>query len=131
MTANNSSKTMLWSGRIIRILVSLFLLVDAIMKVLETAPSMQGCEELGWPLEAVQGIGLVLLSFTVLFMIRSTAILGAMLLTAYLGGATAVMILAAKPGHPYLFPIVFCVFVWAGLFFQDDRLRQLIPWRKD
>lgn len=125
-----TSKGMRWTGLIIMILVVLFLLVDAIMKVLETTPSVEGSVQLGWPSEGVQGIGIVLLIATVLYVIPRTAILGAILITGYLGGATAIMIRANVPGHPYLFPVFMGVLVWAGLYLRDAALRALIPLRK-
>jgi len=126
-----SGKGALWTGRIITGIVVLFLLVDAIMKVIESGPAMEGSVQLGWPEQAVQGIGIVLLSATILYVIPRTSILGAIILTGYLGGATAVMVRAMQPGHPYLFPVVFGVLVWAGLFLRDEKLRALIPLRKE
>ena len=126
-----SGKGALWTGRIITGIVVLFLLVDAIMKVIESGPAMEGSVKLGWPEQAVQGIGIVLLSATILYVIPRTSILGAIILTGYLGGATAVMVRAMQPGHPYLFPVVFGVLVWAGLFLRDEKLRALIPLRKE
>jgi len=125
------SKAMLWTGWIISILCIIFLLVDAIMKVVKSATSMEGSTQLGWPADAVQSLGIVLLISTVLYAIPRTAVLGAVLLTGYLGGAVAVMIMASVPGHPYLFPVVFGVMIWAGQFLRDEKLRGIIPWRKN
>lgn len=125
------SNVALWTGRVISILTVLFLLVDAIMKVLNAAQSVEGSVQLGWPANGVQGLGLILLVCTILYIMPRTAPLGAILLTGYLGGATAVMFRAAIPGHPYLFPVIFGVFVWAGLFLRDEKIRTLIPFRKD
>ena len=91
---------------------------------------MEGSIKLGWPADAVQGIGIALLVSTILYMIPRTAVLGAILLTGYLGGAVSVMIMASVEGHPYLFPIVFGVLVWAGQFLQNEKLRELIPVRR-
>ncbi len=129
-TKGFASKGALWTGRIISGLVVSFLLFDAIMKVVEAAPAMDGSAQLGWPAQDVQAIGVELLLATVLYIIPRTSILGAILLTGHLGGATAVMVRAMQPGHPYLFPVVFGVMVWAGLFLRDDKLRELIPLRK-
>jgi hypothetical protein len=130
-TGNRSGKGMLWTGRVITAICVLFLLVDAIMKVAKSVASMEGSVQLGWPQDAVQAIGIVLLVCTLLYIIPRTSILGAILLTGYLGGATSVMVRAMQPGHPYFFPVVFGVLVWAGLFLRDDRLRSLIPFRKE
>jgi hypothetical protein len=121
-----SGKAAIWSGRIISALVILFLLVDAIMKVLKATPSMEGSVKLGFPENAVQGIGIVLLISTVLYTIPRTAVLGAVLVTAYLGGATAIMVSADEP---YYFPIVFGILTWAGLYLRDSTLRSIIPFK--
>jgi hypothetical protein len=126
-----SGKGALWTGRIITGIIVLFLLMDALMKVVESGPAMEGSVQLGWPEPAVQTIGIVLLLATILYIIPRTSILGAIILTGYLGGATAVMVRAMQPGHPYLFPVVFGVLVWAGLFLRDEKLRGLIPLRKE
>ena len=126
-----SSKGVLWTGRIITGIIVLFLLMDAIMKVVESGPAMEGSVQLGWPESAVQGIGIVLLSATILYIIPRTSVLGAIILTGYLGGATSIMVRAMQPGHPYLFPVVFGALVWAGLFLRDEKLRTMIPLRKE
>jgi hypothetical protein len=130
-TKNPTRKGALWTGRVITVLCVLFLLVDAGMKVVKSVASMEGSVQLGWPESAVQSIGIVLLVCTVLYVIPRTSILGAILLTGYLGGATSVMVRAMQPGHPYFFPVIFGVLVWAGLFLRDNRLRTLIPFRKE
>jgi len=126
-----SGKGALWTGRIITGIIVLFLLVDALMKVVESKPAMEGSVQLGWPEAAVQPIGIVLLLATILYVIPRTSILGAIVLTGYLGGATSIMVRAMQPGHPYLFPVVFGVLVWAGLFLRDEKIRALIPLRKE
>jgi hypothetical protein len=126
-TEKTNSKGMLWMGRIITALCVLFLIVDGGMKVVKAIPSMEGTVQLEWPENLVQGAGLILLSCTALYLIPRTAILGAILLTGYLGGATAIMV---RTNTPYLFPIVFGVFVWAGIFLRNEKLRKLIPFNK-
>lgn len=125
-----SGKGARWAGRIITGIIVLFLFMDAIMKVVESGPAMEGSAQLGWPEQAVQSIGIVLLLATILYVIPKTSILGAIILTGYLGGATAVMVRAMQPGHPYWFPLVFGVLVWAGLFLRDENLRAMIPFRR-
>lgn len=127
-TKADSGKGALWTGRIITVLCILFLLVDALMKVFKATPSMEGAVQLGWPEHLVQGTGIALLVSTIIYIIPRTAILGAILLTGYLGGAISVMM---RAGEPYFFPVVFCVLVWGGLFLRDHKLRSLIPFRKE
>ncbi|HVI48632.1 MAG TPA: DoxX family protein [Chitinophaga sp.] len=123
-TANTTSRKALITGRVIAILCILFLLVDAIMKVFKAAESVKGSVALQWPETHVQGIGIVLLLCTILYAIPRTAILGAILITAYLGGAVSVM---ARAGYSFYFPVIFGVLVWAALYLQDNRLRELLP----
>jgi hypothetical protein len=124
----SSNKAALWTGRILFTLVVLFLLVDALMKVFNAAPSVEGSDKLGWPVDSVQSIGIVLLVSTILYIIPRTAILGAILLTAYLGGATAIMV---RVGEPFLFSVIFGVLVWGAIFLRDEKLRALIPYRRE
>ncbi|PSL46554.1 DoxX-like protein [Chitinophaga niastensis] len=121
-TKKTLSNTSIWTGRVISILCILFLLVDAIMKVVKSTPSMEGSIKLGWPGDAVMGLGIVLLICTILYALPRTAILGAVLLTGYLGGAVAVMVCAHAP---YYFPIVFGILVWVGLGLRDPNVRLL------
>ena len=115
------SKKKIWSGWVISGLCILFLLVDAIMKIARTAPSMQGSAQLGWPESSVQGIGILLLLCTILYIIPRTAVLGAVLLTGYLGGAIAIMVRANLDGHPFFFPLIIGILVWVGLFMHDRK----------
>jgi hypothetical protein len=115
------------AGKIISALCILFLLVDAIMKVIKHPISVDGSAQLGWPVDQVQNIGIALLISTILYIIPRTAILGAILLTGYLGGAIAIMV---RAGQPLYFALTFGVLVWAGLYLRDEKLRKLIPFEK-
>jgi hypothetical protein len=115
------------AGKIISALCILFLLVDAIMKVIKHPISVDGSAQLGWPVDQVQNIGIALLIATILYIIPRTAILGAILLTGYLGGAIAIMV---RAGQPLYFALTFGVLVWAGLYLRDEKLRKLIPFEK-
>ena len=120
------SKASLWAGRIISTLVVLFLLFDAVAKLMRIAPVLQAFTQLGFSTSLAVPIGAVLLVSTVLYVIPSTAILGAILLAAYLGGATVTHL---RAGQPFYFPIIFGALVWGGLYLREDRLRALIPLR--
>ena len=94
---------------------------------MKLAPVMQGFARFGYPESLVLSIGIVELACTVVYVIPRTSVLGAILLTGYLGGATATQV---RIGDPTFFaPIVLGVLLWAGLFLRDDRLRALIPLR--
>ena len=127
MTTQQKPGAAIWTGRIISILVILFNLVDAGMKVAKAEVSVKGSVDLQWPENMVMGIGVALLIATILYAIPRTAVLGAILTTAYLGGAVAIM---ARLGQPYWFPIIFGVLTWAGLYLQDPRVKDLLPIRK-
>lgn len=121
------SKSTRITGWVITILVLLFLLVDAGMKVANAAVSVKGSVDLGWPEQQVQGLGVVLLLCTLLYAIPRTAILGAIFLSCYLGGAVAVM---SRVNVSYWFPVIFGVLVWAGVYLRFPALRAVFPLNK-
>jgi hypothetical protein len=124
------SKKRLWAGRIISALAILFLLFDAIAKLMKVAPVLEASARLGLPANLIVGIGSLLLACVVVYAIPGTSILGAILLTGYLGGAVAIHVQVSDPLFDTLFPIIFGVLIWAGVFLRDGRLRTLIPLRK-
>ena len=125
--ATGISKGSLWTGRIVTALVFLFMLFDGGIKVLRMAPAVEGTARLGYPTSLVLPIGVVALVCTFLYAIPRTSILGAVLLTGYLGGATATQVRVQDPW--FFFPVAIGVMVWAGPFLMDERLRALIPLR--
>lgn len=125
------SKKMLWTGSGVSIVISLLLLMDAAMKILKTAPAVQGTIQIGYPESVIVGIGIALLISVVLYAIPQTAVLGAILLTGYLGGAVASNVRIGTPVFTYMLaPVYVAILVWGGLFLRDERLRALIPLRK-
>jgi len=125
-TAPVSKKT-LWAGRIISALPILMLLFSGVMKLVKPAPVVEEFARLGYAESAALGIGILEIVCTVIYAIPRTSILGAILLTGYLGGATATHV---RIGDPFFAPVVFGVLVWLGLYLRDDRLRALLPLRK-
>ena len=125
-----TSKKRLWAGRIIRALLTLFLVMDGVMKLFKPAVVVEATVKLGYPENSILGIGIVLLVCTVLYVIPRTSILGAILLTGYLGGAVATHVRVGEGAFPVLFPVFFGVLIWLGLYLRDDRLRALIPLRR-
>jgi DoxX-like family len=121
-----ASKKMLWAGRSVSALVVLFLLFDSLVKLMQLSLAVEPTIRLGYPESLVLGIGMVELVCLVVYAIPPTSILGAILLTGYLGGATATHV---RIGDPFFFPIVVGVLVWLGLFLRDNRLRALLPLR--
>lgn len=124
------SKGRLWAGRIIGGLPALFLLVDAIMKFIKPAPVIEATVKLGYPESVIIGMGVVLLVSTVLYLIPLTSVLGAILLTGYLGGAVATHVRVQEGWFSIVFPVVFGVLLWGGLWLRDDRLKNLLPVRR-
>jgi len=121
------SRAQLWTGRGITTLVTLFMLMDGVMKLFKPAFVVEATVRLGYPESTIVGIGAVLLICTVLYVIPRTAILGAIMLTGYLGGAVATNVRAEQPLFNLAFPLVFGVLVWLGLWLRDRRLQVLLP----
>jgi DoxX-like family len=119
-------KSRVWAGRIMSGLTILFLLVDAVTKVLKLQIAVIGTVDLGYPESEVAGIGAVLLVCLFLYAIPKTSILGAILLTGYLGGAVATHLRVGSPLVGFvLFPVYVGAMVWGGLFLRDSRVRAL------
>jgi DoxX-like protein len=120
------SKTQLWAGRIMSGLAALFLLWDGVMKLLKPAIVVKATRELGYPESDIVGIGVVLLACTLLYLIPRTSILGAILLTGYLGGAIASQVRAEASWFNVVFALVFACLVWGGLWLRDVRVRDFL-----
>ena len=125
-----ASKGRLWTGRIISALVVLFLLFDGVTKVMKVRAVLDASAQLGYPVSTIVGIGITLLVCTAFYVIPQTSVLGAILLTAYLGGAVATQVRVGNPMFETLFPIIFGALLWAGIFLREGRLGALIPLRK-
>lgn len=115
------------AGRIISGFAALFLLVDGAARTVRFAPYVEGQVQYGYPAHLATPIGIVLVACTLLYLIPRTALLGAILLTGYLGGATATHVRVEDPN--FLFAATIGVLVWAGLYLREPRLRALVPLR--
>jgi hypothetical protein len=124
------SNVMFWVGGIITVLVVLFLAFDGVTKIIMVAPVAEASERLGVPNSTLLGIGVVLLACAVIYAIPQTAILGAILLTGYLGGAAAIHVRAGSGAFPVAFSITFGVLVWVGLVLREPRLFWMILLRQ-
>ena len=122
-----TSKSMLWTGRIMSALPILFLLMDGVMKLVKPAMVIDATVKLGYRENVILPLGVVLLVCTLLYAIPRTAVLGAILLTGYLGGAVATHVRMGESVFSIVFPIIFGVLIWGGLFLRDARVRALIP----
>lgn len=124
------SKLALRAGYGLTVVVVLFLLLDAVMKLLAVAPVIEAMAQLGWPASAVaaRALGALLLACTALYAFPRTSALGAILLTAYLGGAVAAHVRLGDPVFTHqLFGVYLGLFLWGGLYLRDSRIRALLP----
>ena len=130
MTVESSAKKRSTAGYVLTGLVAAFLTFDTVMKLLQLAPAVQGTTELGYPAGTVVVIGAIELVCLVLYLIPPTSVLGALLLTGYLGGAIATHVRVGSPLPTHtLFPIYVALLVWGGLYLRESRLRALLPFR--
>jgi hypothetical protein len=121
------SKASLVAGRIISLLVALFFLLDGVMKLFKPAFVVEATTKLGYTESAIIPLGVVLIICTVVYLIPATSVLGAILLTGYLGGAVATHVRAYEGAFPVIFAVLFGILVWLGLYLRDVRLRALVP----
>lgn len=121
-----------WAGRILSGLVILFLVFDFGIKLVPLDIVLKSMAELGYPdsVAMARGLGVLLLVCTVLYAVPQTSVLGAILLTGYLGGAIATQLRAGNPLFSHLlFGVYLGLMVWGGLYLRDQRLRAFIPLR--
>jgi hypothetical protein len=120
------SKKMLWAGRIVSALPALGLFFSGVMKLVKPAQLVQEFERLGYDPNLALGLGILELTCMVIYVIPSTSVLGAILLTGYLGGAVATHV---RISDPFFGPLVLGILVWLGLYLRDARVRALLPLR--
>jgi hypothetical protein len=122
---------MLWAGWGMSGLTVLFMLFDAVSKLAMERHVVEVTTKIGYPVEVIRPLGIALLVCTILYAIPRTAILGAILLTGFLGGAVASKVRIEDPlFSSILFAVYFGILAWGGLYLRDDRLRTLIPFRR-
>jgi hypothetical protein len=127
---DSPSKRALWSGRALSGLAALFLIFDAVMKLLELPVVIQSTTQVGYPATVVFPLGAVLLACVVVYLVPRTSALGAVLLTGYLGGAVATNVRVGNPLFSHtLFPIYCAALLWVGLWLRDERLKAVLPVR--
>jgi ABC-type uncharacterized transport system permease subunit len=117
-----------WASRIMAAAAILFLLFDCGIKILRLTPAVEGTVKLGYPESAVVGLGIIELICLVAYTVPATSVLGAILLTGYLGGAVATHVRLDHPLFTHeLFPVYVAVLLWGALVLRDARLRVLLP----
>ena len=127
-TTRGSSKAMLWTGRVLTTLIVLFMLFDAFGKLAKIQPVVEGTAKLGYSESSIRPIGVAALAGAVLYAVPQTAVLGAVVLTGFLGGAVATHVRVSDLN--YLFAVIFGVATWLGIYLRDARLRSLLPLRR-
>ena len=125
-----SSRALVWTGRALSGLGAAFMLLDGVMKLFKPAFVVEATTKLGYAENVIVPLGIVLTVCTLLYLIPQTAVLGAMFLTGYLGGAVASHVRAGDGAFPIAFPIIFAAIIWGGLLLREPRLRALVPWRR-
>jgi hypothetical protein len=124
-------KWMKWTGFVLSGLVIAFLVMDCVMKLMQLDIVKSTILDLGWAEDTALPLGVTLLICTVLYALPQTAVLGAVLLTAYLGGAVATHVRIGSPLFSHvLFGVYLGLFVWGGLWLREPRLRALFPLRR-
>ena len=123
------SRGAFWASWILTGLVGAFLLLDGVMKLFKPPFVVEGTVQIGYAESVIVPLGITLTVAALLYLCPRTAVLGAILLTGYLGGAVATHVRAGHGPFEVLFPVVFGVLVWLGLYLRDRRIRAMIPFR--
>jgi hypothetical protein len=121
------STACVWTGRVLTGLTVLFMLFDAVGKLVMPVQVVQASARLGFPMSLSPTVGVILLIATLAYAVPRTAVLGAVLLTGYLGGAVAIQMRAGSPVFENLFPVIFGVIAWAGIYLREERVAELMP----
>ena len=122
-----ASGKIVWVGRVLSVLVSLVFGVSASMKLKGGAEVMQGMAHLGLPESLIVPLAILEISCVVIYLIPATSVLGAILLTGFIGGAICTHL---RVGDPFFIQITLGIFVWLGLYLRENRLKELIPLRR-
>lgn len=125
------SPAALWGGRILSGLVVVFLLFDGAIKLIPLDIVIETSRQLGIPTDLARTLGVLTVAGALLFAWPKTSVLGAILLTGYLGGAIYVHVRAGSPLFSHtLFGVYLGILLWGGLYLRDERLRLIFPWRR-
>ena len=125
----SGKRWMLWAGRVLSLWPAFVIVLSATWKLSRNASYVAEFARIGWPESALTGLALLQLSCLALYLLPPTAVLGAVLLTGYLGGAIAAYVRIGEP-YPVLVPLSTSLIAWAGIFLRDERLRALLPVRR-
>ena len=119
-----------WAGRAVSAVPILFMLLDGVMKLFKPSFVVEATTQLGFPESTIVGIGVVLLLSVVRHLLPRTSFLGALVLTAYLGGAVASKVRIGAPLFDFVFAFIIAALLWGGFWLRDGRVRELLPIRR-
>ncbi len=122
-----TSAARVWGGRIATLIPTFMLLMSAAMKFIQPTGSDEGLAHLGWTADKMYAIGILEIAVAIIYLIPRTAVVGAILVTGYLGGAIATHV---RVGDPFIIPAALAVLAWLGVYLREPRLKLLIPFRK-
>jgi DoxX-like family len=128
-STNTVSKAALWTGRVMSALPVLLILLGSVMKLMKHPSVLEGFARAGLPERLIVPVGLIELVCVVVYLVPQTSVLGAILMTGLLGGATITTLRIGDPTYPM--PVILGMLAWGGLYLRDVRLRALIPLRKE
>jgi DoxX-like family len=120
------SRKRLWAGRAVSGFAALFLLMDGTMKLFKPSFVLEANARLGFPESALVGIGMLLIACMIVYLVPRPSILGAVVLTGYLGGAVAIQVRAGSSLFETVFPVMIGALIWGGLWLRDNRLKELL-----
>ncbi|MBI2677780.1 MAG: DoxX family protein [Candidatus Koribacter versatilis] len=127
-TTTQPSKARLWTSYILSAGVALFMLMGAVMSFAHARQSVEGMRTFGYPESSLVTVGILAVLSTVLYLIPRTAVLGAIVMTGYFGGAIATHVRISDPGWPVA--LTFGIIIWLALYLREPRLGALLPLRK-
>lgn len=122
-------KALYWTGWVLTLLPSLMLCFSGVMKLFPPADMPQNMEKMGLPMSILTGLGILELGCTLIYLFPPTAVIGAILLTGYLGGAMLTHLRIGE-GSILVVHVIFGVVIWLGIYLREPRLWRLMPWRK-
>ena len=125
-----TAKPVLWVGRVISAVAILFLIFDCVVKVMQMPQAVEPTVKFGYAASLVPVLGILELACLVLYVIPQTSVLGAILMTGYLGGAVATQVRVGAEPFSLIFPFIIGALIWGGLFLRDSQLRALVPLRR-
>ncbi len=124
------SRVRLWISYILQTVLAFFFLLGAVMNLMQTETAVAQAVEMGYPETSVRYLGILLLLSTLIYIIPRTNVLGALLLTGWLGGAVASHIIHGDPVFNMMFPVIFGILIWFILWLRDPGLSRVLPYRR-